>query len=63
MKYAKSNGVKPPTKKEYKEAYLETLETWAPRVYPCRVCRWPVIYGYMCNRCECRNPGPGSLDG
>ena len=42
---------KKPTKEEYAEARLRDLLNWAPRIYPCEKCGWPVFDGYLCNYC------------
>ena len=45
-----------PFSPQYYKLALAALYAYAPRVYPCRECGGPVIYGYCCHRCKSYNP-------
>jgi hypothetical protein len=46
----------PPTSKQFEERKLEMLTEWAPQIYTCRHCKWPVMRGYCCNSCGSKAP-------
>lgn len=48
--------MKKPTKKQYREAELEIAFFFAPRIYACGKCGWPVADGYICGTCRDQNP-------
>ena len=34
----------------------ELARDFAPDIYPCRKCNYPVISGYCCRNCKCGDP-------
>jgi len=48
--------IKPPTEAEYKREALRLRLSYAPRVYGCMKCGWPVREGFCCNTCGDNNP-------
>jgi hypothetical protein len=51
-----SNKIAPPTDEQYQARRLEIVLSYAPRIYACAKCKWPVIDGYCCNTCGDKNP-------
>lgn len=47
---------KPPTERQYRIAEIETAFTYAPKIYPCSTCEWPVGDGFICFWCGESNP-------
>ena len=45
-----------PTYTEYQKAKAEVALDYAPEIYPCRKCGWPVLSGYCCTYCEDTDP-------
>ena len=48
--------VKPPTRMQYYRAEARIGIDFAPNIYPCKKCGWPVIVGYCCTTCGDSNP-------
>lgn len=48
--------INPPTVQEYQKAQLQTALNYAPTIYPCKKCEWPVAEGYCCRYCGDDNP-------
>jgi hypothetical protein len=53
---AKRKPRTPPSPKQYYDAKMVVLEDYAPPVYPCKHCEWPVIKGYRCGWCGSDDP-------
>ena len=49
-------GMKAPTKRQYEKAEKAQAVDYAPDIYPCKKCGWPVVSGYICNYCGDTNP-------
>lgn len=45
-----------PMPEEYDLAVIGILKWFAPKIYPCHKCGWPVVEGYVCNYCQDQNP-------
>lgn len=52
----KPKKIKPPTRAQYKKAEIELALSYAPNIYACMKCGWPVVSGYCCNTCGDANP-------
>ncbi len=50
------NKIEPPTELEYRKGERYLLVHFAPRIYPCKKCGWPVADGYCCGKCETTSP-------
>ena len=48
--------IEPPTDEQYQARRLSIVLSYAPRIYACAKCKWPVIDGYCCNTCGDSNP-------
>lgn len=48
--------VRRPGKRQYETAALEMRLSYAPIVYPCMKCGWPVREGFCCPTCDDNNP-------
>jgi len=48
--------IAPPTPEEYKREVLSLLQYFAPRIYTCQKCGWPVATGYCCTTCRDTSP-------
>lgn len=48
--------VAPPTPKQYERRRNQILLDYAPSIYACKKCGWPVIDGYCCHTCGDSNP-------
>lgn len=51
-----TNKRTPPSPKEYEEAQVSLALSYAPNMYPCADCKWPVIDGYCCTYCGSSSP-------
>jgi len=58
----KPNKIKPPTKKQYREHVIRKALDWAPKIYPCQKCGWPVFSGYCCETCGDSEPYKPTVD-
>lgn len=47
---------KKPTEAEYKKAACGLAFDFAPRIYPCLKCGWPVAKGFCCGTCGTYDP-------
>jgi DNA-directed RNA polymerase subunit RPC12/RpoP len=45
-----------PDGRRYRAAMIELALSYAPRMYPCGSCGWPVADGYCCSTCGSDNP-------
>jgi rubrerythrin len=45
-----------PTEKEYREEAIKQAFQFAPRIYACKKCGWPVADGFCCEYCGDINP-------
>jgi len=55
----KPKKIKKPTEAQYRKEELQMALDYAPTIYACAECGWPVISGYCCNTCgntDPRNP-------
>jgi hypothetical protein len=50
------NKIERPTDEQYKQEAMRVRLSYAPRVFPCMKCGWPVRDGYCCNYCGDNNP-------
>lgn len=48
--------IKAPTKKQYHDYEIALALSWAPQMYPCAKCGWPVPDGYCCSTCRTGTP-------
>ncbi len=48
--------MKRPTTKQYDTAAIHQALVYAPRIYECQKCGWPVVEGYCCSYCGNSNP-------
>lgn len=48
--------IKPPTPAQYRNAKIQEALRFAPPIYPCADCGWPVVKGYCCNTCGSADP-------
>ena len=49
--------IKPPkSEQEYKQAKIDLAFSYAPSIYPCKTCKWPVAKGYCCGYCGDSDP-------
>ncbi len=48
--------MKKPTKKQYAAARIQEALNFAPSIYPCQKCGWPVVQGYCCTNCGDGDP-------
>lgn len=48
--------MKAPTEKQDQEARVEEALNFAPRIYPCEKCGWPVATGFCCTHCGDYDP-------
>jgi hypothetical protein len=46
----------PPTPEQYERRVASIAKQFAPPIYACAHCRWPVIDGYCCNTCGSSDP-------
>jgi hypothetical protein len=51
-----------PTKEQYQVARARAAISFAPEMYPCKKCGWPVLNGYCCNTCGDTNPSEEEID-
>lgn len=51
-----AKDVKPPTDEEYDRARINVAMGFAPNIYACKKCHWPVADGYCCGTCGDPNP-------
>lgn len=55
--------IKPPSEIEFRSAANAIVWRYAPRIYACKKCGWPVASGYCCGTCGDGNPSePAELD-
>lgn len=47
----KKGKIAPPTLEEYRDKAIAMAFGWAPKIYGCKKCGWPVISGYCCRTC------------
>lgn len=45
-----------PYSAEWERAANNAARSFAPDIYPCKVCGAPVVKGYCCNNCGSNNP-------
>jgi len=46
----------PPSGDAYHRALLNTAMSYAPTIYACAKCGWPVVSGYCCGTCGDADP-------
>ena len=51
----------PPTEEQYRMARINLALDYAPTIYACKKCGWPVALGYCCGSCGDINPSSKSL--
>jgi len=49
----------PPTEEEYELQRVRLAFRYAPTIYACAHCHWPVANGYCCAHCGSSNPQSG----
>lgn len=47
---------------EWEQAANALARTFAPLIYACRTCGYPVIKGYCCTNCKSSNPSESNND-
>jgi hypothetical protein len=53
---SEAKPIRRPTDEEYKAEAIRVRLSYAPRVYACMKCGWPVREGFCCNTCGDNNP-------
>ena len=48
--------IKRPTERQFDTSADRLARSFAPKIYECRKCGWPVADGYICMTCGCTNP-------
>jgi hypothetical protein len=48
--------IEPPTEEQYRSEKLNLALSYAPQIYSCVKCGWPVAKGYCCNYCGDTDP-------
>ena len=48
--------IKKPTDAEYRKAEIVQAINFAPEIYACKKCGWPVACGYCCTYCSDTDP-------
>lgn len=56
MKSTKPKAGRKPSEAQYRRALIALAIGYAPEIYPCHHCGWPVIHGYCCQICGSVNP-------
>jgi len=51
-----------PTPYEYRREERELAFQFAPKIYPCRSCGWPVADGYVCQYCGDDDPNGEAVE-